>query len=82
VIDDLATGVRATDPWAGVHTFLADASGGQAALGADDALRSAVGRASGVGRLAGADAGAVHDPLLAVGSAGIRVAWVFGYNRF
>jgi hypothetical protein len=43
---------------------------------------AAVGRTSGKVGLAGADAGTVHLPLLAVGAARIRIARIFRNNWF
>ena len=76
MVCDLAASIVATGAGAGVHTLLVDAGSELTAVRADHALGSALGRVAKVARDAGAHTDTIHLPVLAVGSARVRVAGV------
>ena len=81
VVDDATDGVEAAHVQAGVAALLADAGVQAGAVGADDALGSAVGRRADVRRPAGADGTTAGVTALGVRSARRRAARVLGRGR-
>ena len=76
MVGDAALRVAAAQAGAGVDTFLGDAGGDLAALGAHQALWPAVGRGSDHVALAGAHAHSVLLLVLAIGAARVGITWV------